>query len=76
MSKFLIEVASLVLEHRLWGVWARVAVPVGSVIVAHGLWNVGAIAGVHGLSRSVDVGSPRIRHPTRLSSTGRRILYH
>ena len=46
---FLLAVASLVSEHRLWGAWA-------SGVVALGLWNTGSGAVVHGLSCSAACG--------------------
>ena len=62
---FLIAVASLAVEHRLYGAQA-------SVVVAPGLWSTGSLVVVHGLSGSVVCGiflDPRIE-PTSPALSG------
>ena len=64
----LIAVASLVAEHRLWGVWA-------SVVVVSGLCSTDSEVAEHTLSCSLHVVSSWTRDWSHVSCTGRWILY-
>ena len=55
---------------RPWAPGARVL-----VVWVPGLQGTGSVVVPHGLSCSLDVGSSRVRDQTRVSCTGRRILY-
>ena len=63
------SVASLLSEHRLWGVWAQQVQLLGSGAQAQSLWLTGLVVLQH-------VGSFQIRDRTRVSCIGRRAPHH
>ena len=70
MHRLLTGVASLVVEHGLWGVWASVAETQGlswcsSLTLEHWLSSCSVACGIFG-----------IRAHRHVSCIGRRILYH
>ena len=65
VDRLLIGVASLIAEHG----WAL-------VVAAPRLWGTGSIVVAHGLTCSMACESSQTRDQTRVSCTGRKILYH
>ena len=68
VCELLIVVASLIVEHGPYGMWAQQSWFPGSRAQAQWLWHTGLVAPQH-------VGSSLTRNRTYVSGIGKRILY-